>query len=356
VRRCILALGLWVCPGSAWAELPISAEVVGSSTLVPTLWAPGATTETLTGSVEHGGVFDPSLRFGLFGTVVASLPASSSLVASYGVWREQTFCDVCEDGQGPGSLGSELLGSTDLTVALVHAEPLGEAPEDGGASGVLRDRGRSSAALVLRADVVLPASRDALSCNVMYGAPGLGATFRLPVGGSTVGVGVSARRPFYRYDAAPVGRCAPPLRGTDTVETLTGAVSPTPWNGDWFGASNPSLSGSATVSWAQVHAVVPRAPTRLRSSMSLGLAFQRYPVDPPVVVDTLTGPVTIAPSSRPLRTQVPWSLEGGYGLTDSLDLTLSLSNRVPFVLADPGGTFRALPASTAVTAAAAAQF
>jgi hypothetical protein len=33
-----------------------------------------------------------------------------------------------------------------------------------------------------------------------------------------------------------------------------------------------------------------------------------------------------------------------------------LSNRVPFVLADPGGTFRALPASTALTAAATASF
>lgn len=345
-----------VCPGFAEASPPISGEISFASTFVPTLWAPAAESETLTGSVSHRGVFDPSLRFGVSGTGIVSLPASSSLVASWGLFRTQTFCDTCGDGSGPGSLGSELLGSTDLMLALVHAESLGEGGE-GDQSAVLSARpGQSEPLMLLRADVVLPASRDALSCNVMYAAPGASAGFRLPVSGSALSVSVSARRPFYRYDAAPVGLCAPELRGTGRVETLTGSVAPSPYGGQWFGASNPSLSGAAGVSWTSLHAIVPNAPARLRSALSTGLSFQRYPVDPPVSVRTLTGTVTVAESVRPLRIAIPWSIDAGYGVTSSLDVMLSLSNRVPTMLTDPGGTLRALPASTALTASAAARF
>lgn len=356
MRWLALALGPWICPRSAQAEIPLQAEVVGATTFVPTLWAPQASTPTLTGPITHGGVFNPSFRFGLSGTVIASLPASSGVAASWGLWRDQALCDTCDGGRGPGALGSELLGSTDLTLSFFHVEGLSGDESGNDPQALLGVRSRTKPMLVLRADVVLPASRDALFCNTMYAAPGLGATFRLPVGGSTVSVGVSARRPFYRHDAAPVGLCAPALRGSGTVQTLTGPVEPTPWNGTWFGASNPSLSGAAVASWAQVHAVVPRAPTRLRTGLSLGLSYQRFPVDPAVRVQTLTGAVDLDTSNRPLRVAVPWSIEAGWGLTSSLDLTMSLSNRVPTVLADPGGTLRAMPASTALTVQAAARF
>lgn len=347
MRRLTIALGLWVCPLLAFAQSPIRAEVTGASTFVPTLWAPGAQTRTLTGEVDHGSVFDPALRFGLSGTLVAALPASNMLSASWGMWRDQALCDTCGDGGGLGALGSELLGSTDLTLSLSHIELLS-------GEGLSSTKGAPS--LVLRADLVLPASRDALSCNVMYAAPGFGAGFQLPMSGSIVGLSVSARRPFYRFDAAPVGRCAPPLSGEGEVATLTGSVSPSPFSGDWFGASNPSLSGAATASWSAIHQIVPDAPERLRTGLSSGLSFQRFPVDPAVAIRTLTGITVVPESTRPLRISVPWSVEAGYGVTDALDLMLSLSNRVPTFLTDPGGTLRALPASTAITASAQARF
>ena len=336
--RCFwLAWAVLVCPASAVAGT--TGELTLANTFVHGLHAPSADVRTLTGTESEGAVSNPTLRVGLAGLLAIELPAESALSFRWGLFRDQALCDTCAGGGGPGSLGSELLGSTDLGVALAHREPLGE-----------------EAGLVLRADAVLPASRDALACNPFYGAPGLGATFDLPVGGSRVAVGVSARRPFYRYDAAPIGRCSPPLRGDGTVDTLTGRAAPTPWDGAWFGASNPTLTGGATVVWSDLHRFVKRAPQQLSTELASGLQLQRNPVDPAGTVHTLTGDVALAPSNRPVRTVIPWSIEAGWAFSERVSVSVAVSNRLPTLLADPGGTFRALPASTALTAAATGHF
>lgn len=337
MRRFWLAWAVLVCSGSARAGT--TGELTLANTFVPGLQAPAADVETLTGTTSEGAVSNPTLRVGLSGLLAIDLPEDSALTLRWGLFRDQALCDTCSGGDGPGSLGSELLGSTDLGVAVAHREPLGEDAE-----------------LVLRVDAVLPASRDALVCNPFYGAPGLGATFDLPVGGSRVAAGVSARRPFYRYDAAPIGRCSPPLRGDGTVDTLTGAAAPTPWNGAWFGASNPSLTGGATVVWSDLHHLVKGAPEQLGTALSTGLQIQRNPVDPGQSVHTLTGDVALAASNRPVRTVIPWAIEAGWTFSERVSVSLGLSNRLPTLLADPGGTFRALPASTALTAAATGHF
>ncbi|MEQ1504745.1 MAG: hypothetical protein ABMB14_21080 [Myxococcota bacterium] len=339
-----LAVGTLVCPGSAIAAesaLDRAAPGLGGEWSARTTFVSGPVAratevDTLSGAVPIEAAFDPTLRFGVSGIVRVGLPASSLVSAAWGVYRDQSLCDTCDEPGAARLHGSELLGSTDLTLSVRHHHPLGD---------------DSGATLVVRADLVVPASRDALVCNPMYAAPGAGATFGLPAGRSVVSVGVSALRPFYAYDAAPVGRCAPALRDAPEVRTLTGVVAPTPWDGTWFAGSNPSLTGAAVVGWSDLHALIPHAPERLRTEASLGLRFQRNPVDPAVTVDALTGAVEVPPSSRPLRTAIPWSVEAGYAIARAIDLTFSVSNQQPVQLADPGGTFRALPATTAFTAA-----
>jgi hypothetical protein len=349
---------------AAPAAAGVGGQVNVSTTLVPGLSAPAAEVPTLTGSASAPSVFDPRLRLGVSAAVQAPLPGGTVAWASWGVWRDQTFCDVCEDGQGPGWLGSELLGSTDATVAVQRRFWLGEPPkadpaDDTDATVAALQPGRARTAipwLILRADAVLPASRDALACNPMLGAPGAGAIFGLPAGASTVQVSVSGSRPVYRYAAAPVGRCAPPLQGDATVRTLTGEVQPTPWAGERWGAQNPTLSGNAALTWAQPHALIPGAPQRLFTTMSLGLAYSRVAPDPATTVDALTGAVAVREASNPVRTAIPWSVQAGWSVTPRLDLWTALSNRLPTLSADPGGTLRAQPAQTAITAALAARF
>jgi hypothetical protein len=267
---------------------------------------------------------------GLGAQVGVDLTPRTEATAAWGLYRVQALCDVCSSGGGPGWLGSELLGSTDLLVRVAHTAPVG-----------------ARGGLVLAAGAVLPASRDALSCDPMYGAPTAGAEFDLPAGGSLVRVGVDASRPIWRYDAAPVGRCAPALRGSATVDTLTGPVQPTPWAGDWFGAANPTLSGAATLSWRDPHALLHEVP-HLETALTVGLPYARAPGQAAATVVTETGPVEVAAGANPVRTAVPWSVEAGWRFDDRWTVRATVADRVPTLLADPGGAFRALPATTAL--------
>lgn len=327
----------WIAAGgglSAARAAPVTVEWSAATSFVPYLHAPGTAVDTLSGAWTTDGVFDPRLRFGLSARLVAELGDRDVLTAGWGVFRDQALCDTCAGGAGPGWLGSELLGSTDLIVRLAHEEPL----QDG-------------AALKGIADVVLPASRDALWCNPMVAAPGLGASFALPVGDSTVGLGVSGRRPFYLHRAAPIGLCSPELAGDSGVVALTGPVVPTPYDGSWFGAANPTFTGAATVGWTDPHFAFAGAPKRLHSELSTGMQLERRAADETVTVRALTGTVTVPAAYRPVRVLVPWAVSLGWDLTDATLIELSAGNRTPAVLADPGGTFRALPATTSFSAA-----
>jgi hypothetical protein len=327
----LIAVG-WVVP-SAQAG-PIIVEWRAATSFVERLSAPEASVPTLTGAWEDDGVFDPRLRLGLSGRVLATLTPRDQLWASWGFWRDQALCDTCAAGGAPGWLGSELLGSTDLIVRLVHQEPL---------------EGR--AAIAAHADVVLPASRDALWCNPMVAAPGAGAAFQLPVRGTTVLVGASARRPFYLHQAAPIGICSPPLAGDVDIAALTGPVEPASYDGAWFGFANPRLTGTADLTWADPHRLIPGAPWRLDSELTTGLQLERAASDPQVRVLTDTGLVTVEAANRPVRVTIPWRIARGWALRPTTTLELSAGNRIPSVLADPGGTFRALPATTTFSAA-----
>ena len=287
---------------------------------------------TLTGPVPVDGVWNPRLRAGV--SWFATLPLGKHLDATaiYGIWRDQALCDTCDGGAGPGATGRELLGSSDLTVSMGRQIAVGE--------GSLR----------LAATAVLPASRDALLCNPLLGAPGVSALFSQPVGRSTLQTSARVARPFYVYRAAPVGRCEPPLRGQAQVQTLTGSVAPTPWNSQRTAGPNPSLSGALRVQWFDPLRVWSKAPESLATGLMVGLEGQRNRVDPEVRVDTLTGDEVVPRSTRPITASIPWSLSVGAHVSARATLQLRLANRLPTWLADPGGTLRALPARTAVSA------
>ncbi|MEZ4238802.1 MAG: hypothetical protein R3F59_22145 [Myxococcota bacterium] len=354
----MLALALALAPPAAAG---VGGQLTAATTFVPGLHAGAAEVPTLSGAASAPPVWDPRLRVGLQGALQATLPHDTALVATWAVWRDQAFCDVCGDGAGPGWLGSELLGSSDATVALQRRFWLGDPPAGAAtdAADLALQPGRATARvpwLSLRVDAVLPASRDALVCNPLVAAPGAGATFGLPAGRSTVQLGVSGSRPVYANRAAPVGRCAPPLQGQAAVPTLTGAVAPTPWDGARWGSPNTTLSGSASVAWVDPQALLPGAPERLFTSVAAGLAYSRAAADPAAEVAALSGAVAVDASANPVRVAVPWSVQAGWSATERLDLSLGLANRLPVLLADPGGALRAQPARTSVTAALAARF
>ena len=358
--RGLLASVVGLCLASGAYASP-SGQIISGVSVIPGTRAPAARVPTLTDTAAFGATGTPRLRLGVSGSLQVGLPGGAMAWASWGVWRDQALCDTCGDGRGPGWGGDELLGSSDATVAVQRRWLLGDPPARGEGDGAdqmwLTGRGRSAVPwLILRADAVLPASRDAIACNPFYGAPGAGAIFGLPAGGSTVQIAASGRRPIYRYDAAPVGRCAPPLRGAGTVRTLTGEVAPTPWESGRFASSNPTFTARGSVTWANPTALISPLPDALFSALSVGLASERVASDPQTEVSALTGAVPIGASSNPVRVAIPWSVLVGVSATKSFDLRLSLANQLPSLSADPGGTFRAQTSSTAATASVAGRF
>ncbi|MBX2798404.1 MAG: hypothetical protein KTR31_12060 [Myxococcales bacterium] len=291
-----------------------------------------ATAQTLTGPVPTDGMWNPRMRLATSASLLVPLPSDLLLSATWGIWRDQALCDTCDDGAGPGAVGNELLGSTDLMVSLGRRFQVG-------------DKGMVQVALT----GVLPASRDALVCNPLYGAPGASAGYLHRVGGTSVLASARFARPFFRYSAAPVGLCAPRLRNVPEVDTLAGAVEPTPWDGTWSAGANPSFTASTAVAWLNPHAVFAKAPARLTSQIRVGLDAQRNRTDPATAVPALTGEVAVERSARPLTASIPWSIAVGVFATDRTNLGLTLGNRLPTWLADPGGTLRALPARTSLT-------
>ena len=314
----------------AWAD-SLSVIANESVTFVSGPTSGPATVPTQTGSVEIGGFHNPVFRAGISAQMLLPLTPHSTLVASYGVFRNQPLCDTCRDGEGPGWVGEQVIGTTDLTVSFLHSIAIGKA--------FFRVTGIA----------VLPASREAWSCNPMFGAPGASVAWIQPVGNTTIAASARVLRPIYQFSAAPVGRCAPALRGTRTVRTLTGAADPLPWNSSRWTGANPDFTGSLGFTWIDPHGLWKEAPKLLTSSLFLGLnAHHNAPIGA-TKVPTLTGEQAIAGAFRPWNAVVPWSLSVGIRPRPGLNIALNLSNQVPTWLADPGGTFRALPAQTAVS-------
>lgn len=319
-----------VClPWAARAEPSI--DVTFANTVVAGSSSPPAFSDTLTGTVPVGGMFNPRLRLGLSAALRIPIGERGDLGAQWGLWRDQAFCDTCEGGGGPGVLGDELLGSTDLTLSGGHRLDVGES------------------ALRLGVLAVLPASKDALWCNPLVGAPGITAALTVPAGGTALRASARASRPFYLHNAAPVGICS---ASDDRVQTLTGAVSPTPWDGGRTTGANPTFTGSVGAAWVNPHALWKDAPAAWSTRISVGLDGRRDPVDPAAQVATLTGVVDVPPPRRPLTGGVSWSIGSGWAVSEALGLDLALSDRLPAWIADPGGAFRATPARTAITLSA----
>ncbi len=315
------------------ARAGVQPEIITAATFVSGPAAPGAEVDTLGGSEKLGPAWNPTLRLGVTGSVKADLGAKSRASARWGVFHDQSWCDTCDDDSDVGWWGSEILGSTDLDL-------------------------RASTDLALYADTVLrvgaigvlPASRDALVCNPFYGSPGVSAAWVQPAATSTVTVGTSLQRPFFRYDAVPVGECSPPLNGSSTVASAAGPVTPTPWEGEQqYALQNPALLWSSSATWSDPLALLPGVSERWSTSMSVGVEVERDRLSDATVVQTLGGPVTVQASREQPQVGLPWSLAVGWDFTDHTGLVFSLSNRVPAVLASPGSTLRVMPATTAMS-------
>jgi len=331
--RHTVAAGLVFVSLAHEARAGVQPEIITAATFVSGPAAPGAEVDTLAGSADLGGAWNPTLRLGVTGSVKADLGDKSCASARWGVFHDQAWCDTCDEDRDVGWWGSEVLGSTDLDL-------------------------RASTGLALYSDTVLrvgaigvlPASRHAFVCNPFYGSPGVSAAWVQPASASTVTVGTSLQRPLYRYDAVPVGQCSPPLNGSATVASAAGPVTPTPWEGEGqFAFQNPALLWSSSATWSDPLALLPGVSDQWSSSLSAGVEVERDRLSDAVVVETLAGPVTVPASREPPRVGLPWSLAVGWSFTDHTGLVFSLSNRVPAVLASPGSTLRVMPATTAMS-------
>lgn len=319
----------WLAVGAAVAQAATPDLTVSSSVAVtPGASSPAVTVAALGPDPRIDAAWSPALRAGLAATAGWSWTARDRVTARWGVWRDQRLCDRCED-LGPVGVGPQLLGSTDLDLSARHLFALG-------------DVGFLSAAATL----TLPASRDALVCNVLLAAPGAGAAIDLPVRGAAVTVSVAARRPIWLQGAAPVGGCT--TGDAPDVRSLAGPVAPTPWAGQRWGSANPVLSASTSLALRELEDLVPGVDRHLTSWLSASLAVARDGSSAPVSVPVSGPDPTVADSREPARVSVPWTLSAGWAFDRATSLTASLSNALPAVLADPGGTLRALPATTTV--------
>lgn len=316
-------------PVACWivASLPAVALARPIEPVEPRLARVDLSTTFVSGPVTPEA-WNPMLRIGLGGSIGAQVDRFD-FRGSWGLYRDQAGCDTCGDGKGPGAVGRELLGSTDLSLTFGHRTTV------------------KDATFRVAFDLVLPASRDALVCNPMYGAPGVSASLFVPVDAGAVRLSARASRPLYRYDSVPVGLCSPRLADPLT-DTLTGPVAPTPWGGIRPGMANPSATGGLAATWLDPHALLLDAE-RLFTGVSVGIDASRQVAADPVTVRTETGPVRLDGARSPVVAAFPWSLTAGVSVSDYTDLSLSVSDRVPALLTDPGGTLRALPGRTAIT-------
>jgi len=301
------------------AATGVHAGVAGSSTVV-------------VGPVAADGeTLNPALVFGLRPRLVVARGAWS-LLAQWGVSRTQMLCDTC-DGD---------------PAARAQSRPLRTIDSDDLFTRVARRIGGDHVSAQLQGDLIAPASRDAFVCNPFYGAVGAGSTISVAAGDSLLLVSGSARRAFFRYDAVPVGHGACSRDLTTDIDTLSGPVQPTPYDGERSAGPNVAWSARAGVTWNNPHRLLTDS-TRWFTSASLGVSTQRTHASETVLVDTLDGQVAVTDQRTPWVASVPASVQAGVNATDHLSLALGLSNAMPTLLADPGARVRMLPTTTALT-------
>jgi len=316
---------------------------------------------------SDGSAFNPGAQLAVRPRVVVS-DGPWTVMGFWGVSRTFQGCDVCDDATTAGGADARYqplraFDSDDLTVSIARsiggggrnnlllATPLGATAGDDEEPTPSRTGPLSSLQANLRTDVVLPASRDALVCNPFYGAVGVGTVLSVAAGRSMVSASGSARRSFFRHDAAPVGLpgCAVDV---DPVDTLAGPVDPTPWEGSRSANANALGAASTRLAWMNVHRLLlgeSKVAAALTTQATLGLnASVRRQADA-TTVDTLAGPVEVEAGRHPWTTTVPFSLTAGWNVSRPLTLAMTVSNAVPGVLTDPGATFRNLPSRTAAT-------
>ena len=288
-----------------------------------------ATTGFLSGPVA---AWNPAVSGSLGGTLARSFGDWSS-AASWALSRDLHFCDTCGDEYAPGNGGS---GSSRLVEA----------------SDISLSTSRSWELLSARVTASLPASRDSLACNPLYGALGVAGG----AGGSLGDVGLSGElavaRSFYAHPAAPVGRpgCSEPLVDYGGTETLVGLVEPDSYGGSAYapGGANADWSGRATVAVRDLHALVAQ-PSGLTSAVSLGVATRHTRVAESHTLVTLTGELEVAESDKPFVWSWPVSVAAGWRWSERLSSSLTLANQVPRDLYDTAGFYRSSAANTSVS-------
>jgi len=259
-------------------------------------------------------------------------PAWSS-AATWAVSRDVHFCDSCDDGYDPGNGGSgssRLLDASDLSLGT----------------------GRSWDVVSAGLTAALPASRDSLVCNPLYGALGVVGGAGLTLAEVGVGTQVAVTRSFYAHAAAPVGRsgCSEPLADYSGTETLAGVVEPDAWAGERYAAqgANADWSGRLLATVSDVHTLVA-SPPRLTTELSVGLAARHTRVAEAQSVATASGEVTVDASQSPVVWSWPAAIGTGVRWNERLSSALTLANQVPRQVHDTAGFYRSLPAATSLS-------
>jgi hypothetical protein len=319
-----------------------------TTTFVSGTRSPGANGRTLDGAYVVGPSYNPRFDFGLALSATYRMKASQRLVASWSLRRDLSFADT--EGFRPGTGGtssSQVVDTGDLVVSFVD-------------SSVVRHE--SDLHLVLGGRVILPASRESLVCNPMYGALGLNVGGHKGFGDTArLSVTASGTRVFHRYAAAPRGRCGVPLSDHDGTDTLTGNVQPTPYDDEDFvwGATNPAWvfgTRATMMGWHGLFGLLPGVSERsiyqkLRTTASVDFRGIARRQDAEATVTTATGDLVVAAAEAPPVFFIPVSASLGFQATDHFAATLSVANQLPQLAYDRAAQLRLLPATTSVSLA-----
>ena len=288
-----------------------------------------ASTSFLSGPVA---AWNPALSGSLGGTLGRTLGDWSG-AASWSLSRDVHVCDTCGDDYDPGNGGSgssRLVETSDLALSAA----------------------RSWEVLGTRITASLPASRDSLTCNPLYGALGAAGSAGWQLGGVGLSGELAVARSFYAHPAAPVGRsgCSEPLVDYAGTETLVGLVEPDGYEGTVYaaGGANADWSGRATLAVTDLHSLLGD-PERLTTSASLGLASRHTRVAESHTLQTLSGDLVVAASDKPFVWSWPVSVAAGWRWSERLSSSLTLANQVPRDLYDTAGFYRSAPANTSLS-------